>query len=112
MYALLALVARPVKQKEFNSNPEAQKSLDVEWENLVKKRAWIIESVREWDAVRAEAQRKGKKLHVGKVFEICVEKGSELPKGNPLRKCKGRTAFQGNNVQDENSSAALFSELG
>ena len=36
----------------------------------------------------------------------------ELPKGNPLRKFKGRTVFQGNNVQDENSSAALFSELG
>ena len=34
MYALLALVARPVNQKELNSNPEAQKSLDVEWEKL------------------------------------------------------------------------------
>ena len=78
----------------------------------MKKRAWIIESVREWDDVRAEAKRKGKKVHVGKVFEICVEKGSELPKGHPLRKFKGRTVFQGNNVQDENSSAALFSELG
>ena len=108
----MALVARPVNQKELNSNPEAQKSLDVEWEKLVKKRAWIIESVREWDDVRAEAKRKGKKVHVGKVFEICVEKGSELPKDNPLPKFTGRTVFQGNNVQDENSSAALFSELG
>ena len=68
--------------------------------------------MREWDDVRAEAKRKGKKVHVGKVFEICVEKGSELPKGNPVRKFKGRIVFQGNNVQDENSTAALFSELG
>ena len=112
MYALMALVARPVNQKELNSNPEAQKSLDVEWEKFVKKRAWMIESVREWDDVRAEAKRKGKKVHVGKVFEICVEKGSELPKGSPLRKSRGRTVFQGNHVQDENPSAALFSELG
>ena len=52
------------------------------------------------------------KAHVGRVFEICVEKGSELPKGSPLRKFKGRTVFQGNNVQDENSNTALFSELG
>ena len=111
-HALMALVARPVNQKELNSNPEAQKSLDVEWEKLVKKRAWTTESVREWDDVRAEAQRKGKKVHVGKVFETCVEKGSELPKGSPLRKSKGRTVFQGNNVQGENCSAALFSELG
>ena len=104
MYALHALVARPVNQKELNNNPEAQKSLDVEWEKLVKKHAWVIESVREWDDVRAEAKHKGKKVHVGKVFEICVETG--------LHKFKGGTVFQGNNVQDENSSAALFSELG
>ena len=44
MHALMALVARPVNQKELNSNPEAQRSLDVEWEKLVKKRAWAIES--------------------------------------------------------------------
>ena len=68
--------------------------------------------MREWDDARAEAKRKGKKVHVGKVFEICVEKGSELPKGSPLPKFKGRTVFQGNNVQDENSSAALYAELG
>ena len=61
MYALLALVARPVNQKELNSTPEAQKSLDVGWEKLVTKRAWIIESVREWDDVRAEAKRKGRR---------------------------------------------------
>ena len=30
IHALMALVARPVNQKELNSNPEAQKSLDVE----------------------------------------------------------------------------------
>ena len=68
----------------------------------------MIESVREWEDVRSEAKRKGKEVHVDKVFEICVEKGSEVPKGNPLRKFKGRTVFQGNNVQDENSSAGCF----
>ena len=57
-------------------------------------------------------RRKGKKVHVGKVFEICVEKGSELPEGHKLRKFKGRTVFQGNNVRDENADVALFSELG
>ena len=46
------------------------------------------------------------------MFEICVEKGSELPAGHELRKFKGRTVFQGNNVRDENSDVALFSELG
>ena len=41
-----------------------------------------------------------------------VEKGSELQKGNPLRKFKGRTVFQGNSVKDENAEQALFAELG
>ena len=49
---------------------------------------------------------------MGKVFEICVEKGSELPLGDPLRKYKGRMVFQGNHVRDENADVALFSELG
>ena len=57
-------------------------------------------------------KKRGKKVHVGKVFEICVEKGSELPAGHKLRKFKGRTVFQGNNVRDENADVALFSELG
>ena len=57
-------------------------------------------------------RRKVKNFHVGKTLEICVEKGSELPEGNKLRKFKGRTVFQGNNVRDENADVALFSELG
>ena len=46
------------------------------------------------------------------MFEICVEKGSELPQGHKLRKFKGRTRFQGNYVRDENADVALFSQLG
>ena len=108
----LAMVARPVGHKELKSNPKAQASLDVEWDKLMLKKAWDMGSVREWEDVSKEALKKGKKVHVGKVFEICVEKGSELPVGDPLRKFKGRTVFQGNNVKDENSDTALFSELG
>ena len=58
------------------------------------------------------SQKSAKKAHVGKVFEICVEKGSELPEGDKLRRFKGRTVFHGNNVRDENADVALFSELG
>ena len=112
VYELMAMVARPVGHKELKSSPKAQASLDVEWDKLMKKKAWDMGSVREWKSVSHEAKKKGKKVHVGKVFEICVEKGSELPAGDPLRKFKGRTVFQGNNVRDENADAALFSELG
>ena len=109
---LAALVARPVGKNELKQNPKAQAALDVEWDKLMNKKAWDMESVREWSSVSDEAQGKSKKVHVGKIFEICVEKGSELPQGDPLRKFKGRTVFQGNNVKDENNDTALFSELG
>ena len=98
IYDAIAMVARPVGRKELLSNPKAQAYLDAEWEKLMKKKAWDMLSVREWEDASREAKKKNKKVHVGKVFEICVEKGSELPANDPLRKFKGRTVFQGNNV--------------
>ena len=41
-----------------------------------------------------------------------LRKGSELPESDPRHKFKGRTAFQGNDVRDENSDHALFNEWG
>ena len=107
-----SLVARPVNKREIKANPKAQEALDLEWNKLVKKDAWLYNTVTEWKDVSNKARKSGEKVHVGKVFEICVEKGSELPVGDKLRKFKGRTVFQGNNVRDENSDVALFSELG
>ena len=79
-----AVAARPVGQKEIRATPHAQKSLDVEWVKLESKPAWLYDQVEEWRTVSEKAKRSGKKAHVGSVFELCVEKGGELPKGNPL----------------------------
>ena len=46
------------------------------------------------------------------VFGICVEKGSELPSGNPQRKFKGRVVFRGNQVRDEDHHMATFQDMG
>jgi hypothetical protein len=40
-----------------------------------------------------------------------VEKHPELPTNHPDRKYKGRLVFQGNEVKEENSRYAIFSEL-
>ena len=109
---VITMVARPVGSKEIRSNPKAQKALDIEWDKLIAKNAWLYDTVREWSQIASKAKKEGKKVHIGKVFEICVEKGSELPENDPLTKFKGRTVFQGNNVRDENSDVALFAELG
>ena len=106
------LVARPVGQKEINNTPAAQAAPDKEWNNLTSKGAWDYSTVREWEDVSREAIKNKTKVHVGKIFEICVEKGSELPLGDPMRKFKGRTVFQGNNVKDEAADVALSAELG
>ena len=107
-----ALVARPVGKKEIAITPAAQKALDVEWDKLVKAGVWDEQHPREWSELSAEARRTSKTIHVGRVFEICVEKGSELPPGHPGRKFKGRSVFQGNQVRDQNFDWAIFQELG
>ena len=50
-------------------------------------------------------------MHFGNIFEIGTLKGAELKEGDPNRKYKGRSVFQGNKVVDENSDHALFAEM-
>ena len=44
-----------------------------------RKCVWDPTVVKTWAQVRREARAAGKKIHVGRMFGICVEKGSELP---------------------------------
>ena len=67
--AINTLVARPVNRKEIRSNPKAQEALDVEWNKLVKKTAWLYDTGAQWKSVSEKAKKTGKKVHVGKVFE-------------------------------------------
>ena len=62
--------------------------------------------------MRARFQASNQKRHVGRLFDICVEKNSELEFGHPSRKFKGRVVFEGNSVRDEYHQQALFRELG
>ena len=108
----LALVARVVSQAEVERTPAAKAAMDKEWQKLVDKSCWLEKKVREFQAVTAEAKRLNQKAHFGRIFEICSQKGSELPPGHPDQKWKGRSVFQGNRVQDERNDHAIFAELG
>ena len=81
-----AVVARPVKRDEINREPEAQKARDKEWGRLRERKVWDESKIMCWDKLAAEAKKKGKEINFGYLFGICVEKGSELEKGNKLRK--------------------------
>ena len=69
-------VARSVDKAEVSRVPEAQAALAKEWRRLRDMRTWDESGVREWAAVRDEARRNNATIHVGRIFEICVEKGS------------------------------------
>ena len=97
----LAYVARSVKPKEVKTNEKAQAALDEEWNALRQIGAWGESKVREWSSVRDEVKKKVKRVHVGMVFGVCVETGSELPAGDPGRRYKGRVVFRGSDVRDE-----------
>ena len=108
MYAVVAKVLSP---KEVSNNPAAQAALDKEWQKLVDKGCWVEKKVREYEAVASEAKKDNAKVHLGNIFEIGTLKGAELKEGDPNRKYKGRSVFQGNKVVDENSDHALFAEM-
>ncbi|CAE7357742.1 GIP, partial [Symbiodinium pilosum] len=108
----LALVARLVSQSEVERTPDAKAAMDKEWKKLVDKACWLTKKAREYKDVIREHQAQGTKAHFGRIFEICSQKGSELPDGDPNKKWKGRSVFQGNRVSDENNDHAIFSELG
>ena len=102
-----ACVARPVVGKEKLNNPKAKEALDKEWSRLRQIPTWDEDGVREW----SEVQKLPGQQHVGAVFDICVEKNSELDISNPSRKYKGRVVFQGNKVFDQNWDVAMFNEM-
>ena len=73
---LTAMVARPVSRKEMSANTKAMKAAQDEWNRLRNKKVWDETVVRNWSDVCAEARKKNKEVNVGRVFGICVEKGS------------------------------------
>ena len=92
------------------TTPAAYQSLADEAAKLVHKGAWDPKGVKEWQQLADEARKEGEHATVGRIFGIVVEKHPELPPNHPERKYKGRLVFQGNEVEDENSRCAIFSE--
>ena len=101
-------------KKERMQNKEAHESVQVEWDKLraIDGGAWDESAPRELRQLLNEHQRNGTNCNWGYVFDICVEKNSELPAGHKLRKFKGRVVFAGNRVKYQNWEVAMFQDLG
>ena len=109
-FAIPAMIARPVGKKEHKSTPASIAAEEKEWKSLEDRKVWLLETVREWDEVAAEARRIGKEIHMGRIFGFAVVKHHELEQ--KYWKYKYRVVFQGNRVVTQNWTAAIFQDLG
>lgn len=66
-----ACVARSVARKEARSTPAAWDALTAEWNKLRDKNTWDESTVCEWRVIASKARRTGKKIHVGRIFDMC-----------------------------------------
>ena len=69
---MYACVARPVSKKEMLGNEACTAAMKKEWDKLFSKGTFDLSSVREWSQVAADANAKGKTVHMGRVFGIMV----------------------------------------
>ena len=60
---------------------------------LWDKKVWDHDGVREWSDVAREAAKQGREIHMGRLFGLCVQKGSELPDGDKRKKYKYRVVL-------------------
>ena len=104
-------MARSVPRSEVRQVAAADKICKTEWDRLMSVGCWDPNSVREWHDVKREANRRKEDIHIGSLHELCMEKGSELPEGDPGRKYKGRVVFLGDRVRDQYGRVAVFEEM-
>ena len=97
---------------ETERNAGAIKARKTEWQKLWDQNVWDDTLYKNYHQVMYEAKIAGKYIHIGKLFGLCVEKGSELPDGDVRKKYKYRVVFQGNRVFDQNLDEAQFQDLG
>ncbi len=78
-----ACVARSVTKTELKTNKPARDAMALEWKKLSDRGCWDLKGVKPKREVADRAKKdKDLKVHFGRIFGICVEKGSELPEGD------------------------------
>ena len=96
-----AMVARPVQGKEKRENIDAMKALKKEWDRLRAIKTWDEDNPEEYWTVLKRLRGQGKHGNFARIFDICVEKNSELNADDIRRKYKGRVVYGGHRVWDE-----------
>ena len=118
LIAWYSLVAKPIPRQMWASMPKAQAAVDAEWEKLRQadggRGTWDESTVcNYWDAQRQakeKLERTGIHTDFGSLFDLCVERSSELEEAK--RRYKGRVVFGGHRIHYEFGLAAEFPEQG
>ena len=92
------------------ANPKAMAAMHEEWNRLWDNSVWDHNDIREWPYVAYTAQREGESVHMGRLFGLCVQKGSELP-GTDVRKKFTGSCSGGHAVIDQSWESAIFQNL-
>ena len=85
------MVHTPVKN--WTAIPKAREAVDLEMKKLQDKKAWLLDKVREYDSVKAEATRLKNNVHFGDLMRLCHVKHSELDA--KYQSYKGRVVSMG-----------------
>ena len=76
-------------------NEKAIAAMNSEWKRLWDRKVWGHDNVRDWYEVAREARAEEREVHMGRLFGLCVQTGSELPDGDERKKFKYRVVFGG-----------------
>ena len=79
-----ALVAKLIKSSDVPKIPVAAKAVQKEWDRLWKAKAWIKESVCEYESARSAANRDSREVHFGRVSRRVI-KSTQSPQKLPTR---------------------------
>ena len=71
-------VAKDVRRDKWKTIPKAMEAIAAEWARLRAQNVWDEAHPRTLGSVQAEAKRNNKTIHIGRLFDLCVEKHSEL----------------------------------
>lgn len=94
--------------KEWKGDPEAIKAIRAEADAPLAEDTWLEGTVTEFSELVAWAKKAGKQIHIGDIMPICSIKHWEMP---GLRKYKGKIAFWGDAVKEQDMAVAVFQEL-
>ena len=100
-FPFAVLVAEPVSKTQRKQLPKAQAACDKDWDKLLLRTTWVLMTVKEWSWVSRRSKTTGVKVHVAKIFEICVVKGTGLDNSDLRGIFKGRAVLDGSWLKDE-----------